>query len=86
MAIVRPIEGHAMEVVPTESGRRWRLLCSCGFGRPRWVGDTPKTCSTDREAVKLGIWHLEKIQAELSKAERDLGVSTARSHPRTKTG
>lgn len=79
MAIVRPMEGHAMEVVPTESGRRWRLLCSCGFGRPRWTGDTPATCATEREAIRKGVWHLQKLEQAERKRERVDGISTRAS-------
>jgi hypothetical protein len=79
MAIVRAMDGHAMEVVPTESGRRWRLLCSCGFGRPRWAGDRPATCATEREAIRKGVWHLQKLEQAERKRERVDGISTRAS-------
>ena len=78
MGTVHKIEGHDMKIEPTESGRRFRLLCSCGFGFARWIGETPATCATEREAVRKGIWHLQKIDEQMRKAERD-GVSTTSS-------
>ena len=48
-----------MEVIPTASGRRYRLVCSCGaFGR----GVNSPTQATEREAIKKGIWHLRKVE------------------------
>ncbi len=67
MAIVTVLEGHAMEVIPTESGRRWRLVCSCGYGRPRWEGDRPPTKATEREAIRQGGYHLRQLE----QADRD---------------
>lgn len=78
MAIVRPIEGHAMEVIPTASGRRFRLVCSCGaFGR----GVNSPTQATEREAIRKGVWHLQQLE---KKARAD-GVSTTLIHPPAKT-
>jgi hypothetical protein len=64
MAIVRPIEGHAMEIIPTASGRRFRLVCSCGaFGR----GVNSPTQATERESVRKGWYHLQKVEAEFKR-------------------
>ena len=64
MSIVRALEGHAMEVIPTASGRRYRLVCSCGaFGR----GVNSPTQATEREAIRKGVWHLQKVEAEFKR-------------------
>ena len=48
-----------MEVIPTASGRRFRLVCSCGaFGR----GPNAPTQPTEREAIRKGVWHLRKVE------------------------
>lgn len=72
MAIVQAREGHAMEVIPTASGRRFRLVCSCGaFGR----GVNAPTQATEREAIKKGIRHLQKLEALERRSERVDGIS-----------
>ena len=69
MGKVSQIDGHSMEVLPTESGRRWRLVCSCGYGKARWVGDRPSTRATEREAIRQGIWHLQQV--DKGRADRE---------------
>jgi hypothetical protein len=71
MAIVQALHGHAMEVVPTQSGRRWRLLCSCGYGRPSPSNPRPSTRATEREAIRQGIWHLQKVEEQRAESARN---------------
>jgi hypothetical protein len=59
-----------MRVEPTESGRRWRLVCSCGLGLPKWPGDTPPTCATETAAQAKGIWHWKQETAKLRELRR----------------
>lgn len=79
MGKVRAISGHSMEVHPTESGRRWVLTCTCGYGVPRWAGDTPSTCATEREAIRKGAYHLVQVDKRTAIRDRVNGVSTTRS-------
>jgi len=79
MGKVQAISGHDMKVRPTESGRRWQLTCSCGYGFARWIGDTPPTCATEREAIKKGAYHLVKVDRQTAGRDRLNGVSATRS-------
>lgn len=66
MAVIpKPLPpGHKVKVERTESGRRWRMICSCGYGLPRWEGDKPPTRATEAAALGQAIWHLRKMEAE----------------------
>ncbi len=65
--------GHRVGVVETESGRRFRVLCSCGLGYPRWKGDRPPTKATETVAVASAIRHLAKVRDEAVRVNRLTG-------------
>jgi hypothetical protein len=66
-------QGHDdMHVERTESGRRWRGVCSCGFGRPRAGDPYPRTYATKATATSSLIWHLKReVQAEIQTARKN---------------
>lgn len=66
---VGPLEGHAMRVEKTESGRRWRTICECGYGLPRWPGDAPPTSAIETVAMAKGIKHWRTEVMKLREAE-----------------
>jgi hypothetical protein len=57
--------GHTVGFTETESGRRYRVLCSCGLGHPRWKGDRPPTKATEAVAVIDCYRHLRTVRNEV---------------------
>ncbi|MGZ6840489.1 MAG: hypothetical protein ACXVHC_08570 [Frankiaceae bacterium] len=55
--------GCAPAVGPTPSGRRWHVVCSCGF-------DSPTTKATKVEAVRQIVWHMRKVAERLQGPNR----------------
>jgi hypothetical protein len=66
-------QGHDdMHVERTESGRRWRGVCSCGFGRPAPGDPTPRTYATKATAASSLIWHLKRqVEAEILEGRKN---------------
>ncbi len=57
--------GHAhLTMGPTDSGRRFWLRCSCGWGKPLADGRPTVTTATKVEGVKRLQHHLEKAVSE----------------------
>ncbi len=57
--------GHAhLTMGPTESGRRFWLRCSCGWGKPFPNGQPSVTTATKVEGVKRLQHHLEKAVSD----------------------
>ncbi len=57
--------GHAhLSMGPTESGRRFWLRCSCGWGQPKANGQPSVTTATEIEGVKRLQYHLEKAVSD----------------------
>ncbi len=61
--------GHTVGYTETESGARFRVLCSCGLGHPRWKGDKPPTKATEGAATIDCFRHLRKVRSEALKAQ-----------------
>jgi hypothetical protein len=82
VAVVPKIPGHSIRVFPTESGRRWEVLCECGFGgRHPNNPDTPlRTYATDAVALAVAIRHLRKLMRAPEEAARRNGLSTSPLH------
>jgi hypothetical protein len=49
--------GHVPSIGPTESGRRWHMVCSCGY-------DSPTTRATRGEAARQVMTHLRGAVAD----------------------
>jgi hypothetical protein len=56
--------GHTVGLTETESGRRFRVLCSCGYGHPRWKGERPPTQATEAVATARLVRHLAEVRKE----------------------
>lgn len=65
--------GHVVGYTETESGARFKVLCSCGLGHPRWKGDKPPTRATESVAVADCIRHLAKVKREAQRVSRLTG-------------
>jgi hypothetical protein len=65
--------GHEVGFTETESGRRYRVLCSCGLGHPRWKGDMPATRATEGVATIDCFRHLRKVRDDLRRAQLRTG-------------
>ncbi len=61
--------GHTVGYTETESGARFKVLCSCGYGHPRWKGDTPSTRATEGVATIDCFRHLRKVRDEVRRAQ-----------------
>jgi hypothetical protein len=61
--------GHTVGYTETESGRRFKVLCSCGLGHPRWKGDKPPTRATEGVATIDCYRHLRKVRDEARRAQ-----------------
>jgi hypothetical protein len=57
--------GHEVGFIETESGRRFKVECSCGYGHPRWKGDKPPTRATESVATIDCFRHLRKVRDEI---------------------
>ncbi len=72
-AVAITYAGHTVGYTETESGWRYRVLCSCGLGHPRFKGDTPPTRATENVAVIDCFRHLRKVRDELRRTQRLTG-------------
>jgi len=74
--------GHRVWVEKTESGKRWRARCECGWNDPD--GHLYTTRSTERTAGGHAIWHVTSEWRERQKAAQAAkrnGVSPSSSYP-----
>lgn len=68
--------GHErVTVEPTRSGKRWRLECSCGWGRRLESGQDTVTRATEAEAARTAVWHVR------SSVDRHLAEAQKSGHP-----
>jgi hypothetical protein len=66
--------GHsAMTVEPTESGRRWRGYCACGFGIAK--DGRFRSYATQASAAGSLVWHVHKAVSEYLAKAKNAGVS-----------
>jgi hypothetical protein len=56
------IPGHAIRVEPTESGRRWRTVCECGY--------VSATSAVESVAMGKGIHHWNLIRKSQRERQR----------------
>ena len=70
--------GHALvKIEPTVSSRRWRVECSCGWGRPLPDGRPTVTRATEAEAARAAVHHVktavDRHLADLHRSGRSFG-------------
>jgi hypothetical protein len=65
--------GHTrVTIAETESGRRFTVSCTCGYGAPQSNGRPSVTRATFAEAVRTGQHHLRSsVTRALSEARRN---------------
>lgn len=68
-------QGHGLRTERTESGRRWRCVCECGWGLPRFPGDTPPTSATETVAMSKGMGHARAVRKAINERHR-MGLPT----------
>ncbi len=52
--------GHErVTIEPTDTGKRYRLTCSCGWGAPLADGRPTVTTATEREAASRAVHHVK---------------------------
>jgi hypothetical protein len=65
--------GHEIGFMETRQGGRFKALCSCGYGQPRWKGDTPPTRATETVAAADCFRHLAKVKDEARRLSKLTG-------------
>ena len=69
--------GHGgIEVARTESGRRWSVSCSCGWGAPFSDGRPTITRATEAEGILTAMWHIRTAVKTHRATLRANGVSS----------
>lgn len=74
VAIARDLGHSHLKIGPTESGARFWVRCSCGWGKRLKDGRPTVTAATEREAVLRLQHHLEKAVAAHVMLARQTGT------------
>jgi hypothetical protein len=62
-------DGHHATAIPTPSGRRWVLHCSCG-----WTFGRSQTRATEHEALKSILKHVTWDEVRNRREARQMGI------------